>query len=75
MYSLEPDGDRECTRVAGGWWLATTGVRNTKDRDAQVLEVRDGTPGVGRTSQDAARLSSTNRNRAKVARTPLENGP
>ena len=37
------------------------GVRNTKDRDAPALEVRAGTPGVGRTSRDAAGLSSTNR--------------
>ena len=34
------------------------GVRNTKDRDALALEVRAGTPGVGRTARDAAGLSS-----------------
>ena len=32
-------------------------------------------PGVGRTSWDATGLSSTNRNRVKVARTSVENGP
>ena len=58
----------------GGWRLAADGVRNTKDRDAPALEVRAGTPGVGRTSRDAARLSSTNRNRVQVARSS-ENGP
>ena len=50
-------------------------VRNTKDRDMQVLKVRAGTPGVGRTYRDAAGLSSTNRNRVKVARTSVANGP
>ena len=40
-----------------------------------ALEVRAGMPGVGRTSQDAAGLSSTNRIRVKVARTSVENGP
>ena len=50
-------------------------VRNTKDRDMQALEVRAGTPVVGRTSRDAAGLSSTNSNRVKVARTSVENGP
>ena len=50
-------------------------VRNTKDRDAPALKVRAGTPGVGRTSRDAAGLSSTNRNRVKVARTSVENVP
>ena len=50
-------------------------VRNTKDRDVQVLEVRAGTPGVERTSQGTAGLSSTNRMRVKVARTSVENGP
>ena len=53
--------------------LAAGGVRNTKDRDTLALEVRAGTPGVGRTSRDAAGLSSTNRNRVKVARTSVEN--
>ena len=42
--------------------LAAGGVRNTKDRDAPALEVSAGTPGMGRTSQDTAGLSSTNRN-------------
>ena len=51
------------------------GVGNTKDRDAPALEVRAGMPGVGHTSQDSAGLSSTNRNRVKVARTSVENGP
>ena len=55
--------------------LAAGNVRNTKDRDALALEVRDGTQGVGRTSQDVAGLSSTSRNRVKVARTSVENGP
>ena len=49
-------------------------VRNTNDRDARALEVRAGTLGVGRTSRDAAGLSSTNRNRVKVTRTTVENG-
>ena len=52
---------------------AAGGVRNTKERDAPALEVRAGTPGVGRTAWDTAGLSSTNRNRLKVARTPVEN--
>ena len=56
-------------------WLATGGVRNTKDRHPLALEVRAGTPGVGRISQDAAGLRSTNSNRVKVARTSVENGP
>ena len=51
------------------------GVRNTKDRDAHALEVRAGMPGVGRTTRDAAELSSSNRNRVKVARTSVENDP
>ena len=51
------------------------GVRNTKDRDMPALEVRAEMPGVGRTARDAAGLSSTNRNRVKVARTSVENGP
>ena len=51
------------------------GVRNIKDRDAPALEVRAGTRGVERTSWDTAGLSSTNRNRVKVARTSVENGP
>ena len=50
-------------------------VRNTKDRDMQVLTVRAGTPGVGRTSRDAEGLSSTNRIRVKVARMSVEKGP
>ena len=54
--------------------LAAGGVRNTKDRDVQALELRAGTPGVGLTAQDAAGFS-TNRNRVKVARTSVENGP
>ena len=54
--------------------LAASSARNAKDRDALALEVRAGTPGVGHTSQDAAGLSSTNRNRVKVARTSVENG-
>ena len=53
--------------------LAADGVRNTKDRDAPALEVRAGTLGVGCTAWDAAGLSSTNRNRVKVARTSVEN--
>ena len=48
-------------------------VRNTKDRDAPALEVRAGMAGVGRTAWDAAGLSSTNRNRVKMARAPVEN--
>ena len=55
--------------------LAASSARNAKDRDALALEVRAGTPGVGHTSQDAAGLSSTNRNRVKVARTSVENCP
>ena len=58
---------------AGGWRLAAGGVGNTKDRDAPALEVKAGTPVVGRTAWDAAGLSSTNRNRVKVARTSMEN--
>ena len=54
---------------------AAGGIRNTKDRDAPALEVRAGMPGVGRTSRDAAGLSSTNSNRVKVARTSVEDGP
>ena len=50
-------------------------VRNKKDRDMQALEVRAGMPGVGCASWDAAGLSSTNRNRVKVARTSVVNGP
>ena len=57
------------------WRLVARGVGNTKDRDAPALEVRAGTPGVGCAAWDAAGLSSTNRNRVKVARTSLENGP
>ena len=56
-------------------WLAAGSVRNTKDRDMPALEVRAGAPSVERTSRDAAGLSSTNRNRAKVARTSMENDP
>ena len=55
--------------------LAAGGVRNTKDKDTLALEVRAGTPAVGRTSRGAAGLSSTNSNRVKVARTSVENGP
>ena len=55
--------------------MAAGGVKNTKDRDTLALEVRAGMLGVGRTSRDAAGLSSTNRNRVKVARTSVENGP
>ena len=55
-------------------WLVAGGVRNTKDRDAPAMEVRAGTLGVGCTARDAAGLSSTNRNRVKVARTSVENG-
>ena len=40
-----------------------------------ALEGRAGTLGVGRTSQEAAGLNSTNRNRVKVARTSVKNGP
>ena len=54
---------------------AAGNVRNTKDRDVQALEVRAGTPGVERTSQGTAGMSSTNRMRVKVARTSVENGP
>ena len=55
--------------------LAAGEVRSTKDRDTPALEVRAGMPGVGRTARDAAGVSSTNRNRVKVARTPVENRP
>ena len=48
--------------------LAAGGVRNIKDRDALALEVRAGMRGVGCTPRDATGLSSTNRNRVKVAR-------
>ena len=48
--------------------LVAGGVRNTKDRDVLTMEVRAGTPGVGQTSWDAVGISSTNRNRVKVAR-------
>ena len=61
--------------AAGGWRLVAGGVGNTKDIDARALEVRAGTPGVGRTARDAAGLSSTNSVRVKVARTSVENGP
>ena len=54
--------------------LAASSARNAKDRDALALEVRAGTPGVGRTARDTAGLSSTNSNRVKVARTSVENG-
>ena len=53
-------------------WLAAGRVRNTKDRDVLALEVRAGMPGVGHTARDATGLSSTNRNRVKVARTTVE---
>ena len=69
-----PDGDRELWEPAwGGWRLAAGGVGNTKDRDVPALEVRAGTPGVGRIAWDVAGLNSTNRNRVKVARTSVEN--
>ena len=55
--------------MAGGWR-----VRYTKDRHTLALDVRAGMLGVGCTSWDAAGLSSTNRNRVKVARTSVENG-
>ena len=58
-----------------GEQLAAGSVRNTKDRDVLALEVRTETLAVGRISRDAAGLSSTNRNRVKVARTSVENGP
>ena len=67
---MRPGAPGACTG-----WLAAGRVRNTKDRDALALEVRAGTTGVGRTAQDAAGLGSTNRNRGKVARTSVENGP
>ena len=54
---------------------ATGGARIAKDRDTPALEVRGGMPGVGHTSRDAAGLSSTKRNRVKVARSSVENGP
>ena len=56
-------------------WLVAGADRNTKDRDAPALEVRAGMPGVAHTSWDAAGLSSTNRNRVKVARSSVENSP
>ena len=43
--------------------LVAGSARNAKYREAPALEVRAGTPGVGHTSQDAAGLSSTTRNR------------
>ena len=55
--------------------MVTGGVGNTKDRDEPALEARAGTPGVGHTSRDAAGLSNANRNRVKMARTSVENGP
>ena len=55
--------------------LVAGSVRNTKDRDTPALEVRAGMLGVGRTFRDAAGLSSTNRNRVKVARTTGEKSP
>ena len=72
VCSLEPDRDRELGSVRG--WPAAGGIRNTKHRDAQALEMRAGTLAVGRISQDTAGLSSTNRNRVKVARTSVDNG-
>ena len=65
------------TGSSGSAWgqLAADGVRNTKDRDVPALEVRAGTPAVGRTSRDAAGLSSTNRNRVKEAISSVENSP
>ena len=59
----------------GSTRLAAGSVRNTKDRDAPAQEIRAGKPGVGCTSRDAAGLSSTNRNRVRVARTSVEHGP
>ena len=59
----------------GSWWLLVAGVRNTKDRDAPVLEVKAGMPAVGCTFRDAAGLNSTNRKRVNVAITSVENGP
>ena len=42
--------DRECV-----WEFGVDGVvRSTKYREVRALEVRAGTPAVGRTSQDAA---------------------
>ena len=55
--------------------LEAGGVRNIKDRDVPALEVRAGTLGVWCTSRDTAGLSSTNRNRLKVARMSVESGP
>ena len=47
-----PDGDQELREPArGGWRLAAGGVGNTKGRHAPALEVRAGTPGVGRTAR------------------------
>ena len=69
-----PDGDWELREPAqGGWQLAAGRVGNTKNRDVPTLEARAGTLGVGCTAWDAAGLSSTNRNRVRVARTPVEN--
>ena len=74
-------GAPECTNhteteLWSAWGqLAAGGVRDIKDRDTPALKVRAGTPGVGCISRDAAGLSSTNRNRVKVARTSVENGP
>ena len=63
--------DTELWSVRG--WLEAGGVRNTKDRGMPALEVRAGTPDMGHTSRDPAGFSSTNRNRVKVARRPVEN--
>ena len=87
---LEPGNERHQTEMElrGAHWnqtetwssrsvrgqLAAGGIRNTKHRDAQALEMRAGTLAVGRISQDTAGLSSTNRNRVKVARTSVDNG-
>ena len=67
-------GAPECEGVAGSWWLVAGGVRNTKDRDELALEVRAGRPDVGHTTWDAVGLSSINKNRVTVARTPVERG-
>ena len=58
-HQTETGSSRSPRGAAGDWQLAAGGVGNTKDRDAPALEVRAGTPGVGRTAWDAAGLSST----------------
>ena len=78
---VRPRAGKACDQTEGWCFgahvgqLATGGIRITKDRDVQALEVRAGMPCVGHTSRDAAGLSSTNSNRVKVARTSVENGP